>query len=231
MTTPVSFTIGADVSCSDGRCGRIARVVVDPVARSVTHLVVEPAHWLGLGRLVPIELAGVSESGVRLDCTRADFDQLEPAEETHFLTATTDTGAASDTGTARDTEGAEPYPPSAVLAWPYFGLTGPGMAGGPVEGMPPVVTFDAVPPGEVEVRRGRPVHATDGAIGHVEGLVVDPRSHHVTHVLLREGHLRGRKEVAIPITAVAAVDVDGIRLSISKQDVAGLPPVDIDHPV
>ena len=73
------------------------------------------------------------------------------------------------------------------------------------------------------------VHATDGDIGHVQGLVIDPRSHHVTHVLLQEGHLWGRKEVSIPISAVTRVD-DGIRLSITKQDVADLPPVDIGHP-
>ena len=44
-TTP--FTIGADASCSDGACGTVTRVVVDPVARAVTHLVVEPKHRLG----------------------------------------------------------------------------------------------------------------------------------------------------------------------------------------
>ena len=46
------------------------------------------------------------------------------------------------------------------------------------------------------------VHATDGEIGKVEGLVVEPAHGHVTHVLLQEGHLWGRKEVAIPIGAV-----------------------------
>ena len=50
----------------------------------------------------------------------------------------------------------------------------------------------------------------------------------MTHVLLQEGHLWGRKEVAIPITAVARTD-DGIRLSITKDEVRDLPPVDIDH--
>jgi len=48
-------------------------------------------------------------------------------------------------------------------------------------------------------------------------------------VLLQEGHLWGRKEVAIPISAVAGVE-DGIRLSLTKQEVQDLPPVDIDHP-
>ena len=91
------------------------------------------------------------------------------------------------------------------------------------------VTEDSVPLGEVEVGSGEHVHATDGHIGQVQGFVIDAASHHVTHVLLREGHLWGRKEVAIPISAVTLVD-DGIRLSITKQQVQELPPVDIDHP-
>ena len=48
-------------------------------------------------------------------------------------------------------------------------------------------------------------------------------------MLLQEGHLWGRKEVAIPIGAVTGVG-DGIRLSITRQQVRDLPPVDIDHP-
>jgi sporulation protein YlmC with PRC-barrel domain len=82
---------------------------------------------------------------------------------------------------------------------------------------------------EVEVRRGEHVHATDGHIGRVQGLVIDANNHHVTHVLLQEGHLWGRKEVAIPIRAVIGVD-DGIQLNITKQQVQDLPPVDIRHP-
>jgi hypothetical protein len=39
----------------------------------------------------------------------------------------------------------------------------------------------------------------------------------------------GRKEVAIPITAVLRVD-DGIRLNLTKEEVQDLPPVDVDRP-
>ena len=34
-----TFTIGAAAECSDGPCGAVSRVVVDPVARELTHLV------------------------------------------------------------------------------------------------------------------------------------------------------------------------------------------------
>ena len=92
------------------------------------------------------------------------------------------------------------------------------------------ITYDTLPLGEVAVRRGERVHATDGTIGQVQGLVIDPGSRHVTHLLLQEGHLGGRKQIAIPITAVTAAGEDGVQLSITKQQVQDLPPVGIDHP-
>jgi sporulation protein YlmC with PRC-barrel domain len=73
------------------------------------------------------------------------------------------------------------------------------------------------------------VHATDGDIGKIQGLVIDAANRHVTHVLLQEGHVWGRKEVAIPISAVTDVS-DGIRLNLTRQQVGDLPPVDIEHP-
>jgi hypothetical protein len=39
-----TFKIGADASCTDGPCGTVIRVVVNPVQEVVTHLVVEPPH-------------------------------------------------------------------------------------------------------------------------------------------------------------------------------------------
>ena len=206
MTETTAFTIGADASCSDGACGKVSRVVVDPVTRTVTHLVVEPGHWHGPGRLVPLGLADATAGGIRLRCTLADFEELDPAEETQFLPGT---------------PGYPGYDPEQVLSMPYYGM-GPGM------GVPVTVTYNTVPLDEVEVRRGEHVHATDGHIGKVQGLVIDP-THRVTHVLLQEGHLWGRKEVAIPIGAVTGVD-DGIRLNITRQQVQDLPPVDIHHP-
>jgi hypothetical protein len=218
------FTIGAEASCTDGSCGEVRQVVVDPVARAVTHLIIEAKHRSGLGRLVPLDLVDVAEGEIRLRCTLAEFEKLASAEETRFLPGTS---------------GYLGYGSGQAYLWPYFGLGGGlvGPLGGPLPGGEldfgvgnvslPIIE-DALPAGEVAVRRDEPVHATDGDIGRVHGLVVDPHNHRVTHVLLQEGHLWGRKEVAIPIGAVASV-TDGIRLKITKQEVEDLPPVDVDH--
>ncbi len=222
MSDTSEFTIGSDVSCSDGICGELTRVVVDPVARALTHLVVEPKHGRGQDHLVPVDLVDSAGDEIRLGCSTAEFGELENAEETRFLP-----GAS----------GTWDYKQDQMLSWPYYGLGmggmgvggmgigGMGMGVGPV---PQTITRDRVPAGDVEVRRGEHVHASDGDIGRVQGLVVDPADHHVTHVLLEEGHLWGKKEVAIPIGAVTGVD-DGVRLSLTKDEVGALPPVELDR--
>jgi hypothetical protein len=212
------YTIGVEVTCSDGVCGDLRCVVIDPVARVLTHLVVEPKHRQGQGRLVPIDLVDASAEEICLRCSAAEFDALEEAEETHFLS-----GAGEPMG----------YGAGQALAWPYYGLGG-GMGGIGMGGMgmasgPQVIIEDRVPAGEVEVRRGEHVHATDGDIGRVQGLVIDPKDHHVTHVLLQEGHLWGKQEIAIPIGAVKDVAADGVRLKLAKDEVRDLPPVDLSH--
>jgi sporulation protein YlmC with PRC-barrel domain len=212
--TQTPFMIGAGVSCADGACGEVTRVVINPVTRKLTHLVVEPAGRRGLGRLVPLGLVDATGGEIQLRCTIAEFEMLDPAEETQFVPGT---------------KGYAAYGPEQVLSWPWLSLGGTAAVDGDsVAGVSETVTYDTVPLGEVAVRRGDRVHATDGEIGHVEGLVIDPRNHHVTHVLLQEGHLWGRKEVAIPISAVTRAD-DVIRLNLTKDEVRGLPPVDIDH--
>jgi hypothetical protein len=148
------FTLGARASCSDGFCGVVSRTILDPAARTVTHLVIGPRHGEG-GRLVPL------------------------------------TGMGTGLGLGSST---------------------------------PLVVEHAVPLGEVEVERHESVHAVDGHIGEAEGFVVNPADEKVTHVLLKEGHLWGRRQVAIPVSAVTSVDA-GIRLNITKQQVENLPPL------
>jgi sporulation protein YlmC with PRC-barrel domain len=211
MPASRQFTIGADARCADGVCGDVSRVVVDPTAQSVTHLVIEPKHRRGLGRLVPLDLVDEASEAIQLRCTISEFEKLDIAEETHFVPGSM--GYAN-------------YGPAQTLSGPFGGLAG-GIVGADVGfgigNVTQPVTSDVLPPGEVSVRRGEHVHATDADIGQVQGVVIDPRDHHVTHVLLQEGHLWGRKEVAIPIGAVLSVD-NGIRLSLTKQEVQDLPP-------
>jgi hypothetical protein len=236
MTAATEFTIGSEVICTDGTCGEIRRVVVNPVARALTHLVVEPRLRQGTGRLVPIELAESAGGEVRLSCTLSEFQALEEAEETHFVD-----GGGGPMG----------YGQGQALSLPLFtlgpglgmgglgamgmggmGMSGLGMGGLGMRGSsiaPLTITEDRVPEGDVEVRRGEHVHATDGEIGRIHGFVIDPKDHGLTHIILDEGHLWGKKTVAIPISAIQDLS-DGVRLSITKEEVGNLPSVELHEP-
>jgi sporulation protein YlmC with PRC-barrel domain len=212
-----SLIIGTDVSCTDGACGELSRVIFNPVTNIVTHLAVAPKHHKGLGRLVPIEMVEASDPTIRLRCTLAEFERLDAAEEDQLLPYTN-----PESGTV--TGGAASWPLYQMhLDSMPLGSAGFTHLDAPEHPQP--VMADRIPLGEVEVHRGDQVHTSDGPVGVVEGLVIDPRDHHVTHVLLKEGHLWGRKEVAIPISAVVHSDAGWIRVGLSKQEVGDLPAV------
>jgi hypothetical protein len=172
----------------------VRRLIIDPASRTVTHLVIQPGHRQEAGRLVPVHLVETADGEIRLRCTRAEFDNLDHAAERDLVA-----GAESPQ----------------ILE--HGGMTGAALR-------QTTVLEDVIPVGEKEVGPGNPVHALDGEIGRVQGFLVNPGDDRVTHVLLQEGHLWGRKKVAIPIAAVTGVDA-GIQLNLTKEQVGELPPV------
>lgn len=199
--------MGAEVHATDGRCGKLERVIVNPVAQAVTHLVVEPGREVGLSRLVPIDLVqSADEHRIELGCTVAEFRALDDAEDAQFLPATTNLLGYGDH----------------AQVWPYYGYSAHGASTHHSE----AIYEDRIPLGDVDVHRGDQVHATDGFIGSVHGLVIDPQDHHVTHVLLQEGHFWGRRQVAIPIGATSRVGED-IRVDLTRQQIEELPEVEL----
>lgn len=216
MSETQLFRLGTEVRCADGHCGRVRSVVVKLAEDAITHLLVEPGHRRARARLVPLNLVEAANGEIQLRCTMAEYEQLDSPDESYVPPGIGDQ---------------EFYEREPVISWPYYS-GGAGMLAVPVDaiaGRPQARTADVVPehlPGEEEIPRGEHVHATDGDIGQVEGVAVDPGSGRVTAVLLREGHLRGRRAVLIPREAVSEVDADGFHLSLTRQQVHDLP----DHP-
>jgi sporulation protein YlmC with PRC-barrel domain len=218
MQDTLEYVIGSRVQCAGEECGEVEFVVVDPVADKLTHLVVRPDDAGAQARLVPVHIAVPGPDGVELNCTRARFDEFEPAMQTFFVPEAERIGPAHD---------------ERVLEWPFYGLVlAPsnlmGMAAPGVSPQHTATTVERIPVGEVSIRRGERVHAVDGEIGRVRGLIVAPPDSEVSHVLLDQGHLWGRKRVAIPIRDVSGIDVDGVAVRLAKAEIKDLPPVDVD---
>jgi sporulation protein YlmC with PRC-barrel domain len=80
-----------------------------------------------------------------------------------------------------------------------------------------------IPPGELAVRRGTLVEATDGYVGKVDQFVVNPENGHITHLVMREGHLWGKKDVIIPVSAMGDTHDDTVFLKLDKHQIESLP--------
>ena len=205
----ITLVIGSDAVCSDGYRGEVRAAVIDPAARTLTHIVVEPKGRTGLARLIPLGLVEAAPDQVRLRCTEAEFKNLDPAEETlaEFVPG---------------------YPdPVQLLPSGWRGAGGgPTAEGGTFGRIPEHETVDIIPAGEVEERGGDHVHATDGSVGHLHALRVDPASGQITQLLVKEGPVWHRHDAAIPFDQVAGFD-DGIRLRLTRHQVQALPPADL----
>jgi sporulation protein YlmC with PRC-barrel domain len=207
--------LGTPVRCTDGTFGELADVVIDPISRRLTHLVVRPGHEQGQARLVPVELAASRDNGseVTLDCTVDEVTKLEPVHEYAYLRL-----GESPVEDPEWDVGVED-----VLALPYYEADPYGPS--PIYDTNVGMAYDRVPEGEVEIRRASAVASVDGHdLGQVDGFVVDAEGQ-ITHVILERGHLWGRREVTIPIGAVATVETDAVTLSLSKDEVGSLPSV------
>jgi sporulation protein YlmC with PRC-barrel domain len=209
--------IGNRVRCTDGVYGELADIVIDPLEKRVTQLVVKPEHSEGEARLVPIQLAKSGDDEQReieLECTLDEAQGFESVHEAAYLRLGESPAEDPDWDVGVED----------VLAMPYYA----GLDVGPYSGeLDSNVTmyYDRVPKGQVEVRRASAViSADDHSLGEVDGFVVDA-DEHITHLVLERGHLWGRKEITIPIGAVAKVESDVVYVALSKDEVGDLPAV------
>ena len=197
----MDIPVDAGVQCTDGPGGRSTYVVLNPITRRVTHVVVKEDIFPHLERLVPLEMVTqTSPDQIHLACSRQELHRLESFIETEFMP-----GKVSDAAYGLDE----------FRLWPYV-LSGDELV--PVE-------HERVPPGELAVRRGSHVRATDGDVGRVDEFLVDRETEHITHLVLREGHLWGQKDVLIPVSEIGRVDEDRVYLNLSKAEVADLPTI------
>lgn len=201
----MNIPVKAEVHCADGACGRTTRVVINPATNQVTHIVVEvkgPTPEV----VVPVERIMESDTEkVMLTTTCAELEAMPQFREVEYLTGEGDLGI---------------YAPGAYVLWPY--LT-------PLAGVVPI-EHENVPPGELAVRRGSDVHATDGNVGHVDAFLVNPRDGRISHLIVRGGPLWDKKNVSIPVAQIERIEEDGVYLRIDQETVGALPDIPATPP-
>jgi PRC-barrel domain len=209
----MEIPLNVEVHCSDGLCGQSSAIILNPVTEEVTHFVLKLSGLLGDEYLVPLDAIFESDSGViRLRWSRTDLAQAEPFVKTVFI------------GKDESTFLAESLSAPTYL-WPY------SMAGG--DSYQPAMMaslydqVEQIPAGELAVRRGTDVEATDGRVGRVDEFLIDPVTGHITHLVLRKGHLWGERDVTIPVSEIERVTAEAVHLKLDKAAVNDLPAITV----
>jgi sporulation protein YlmC with PRC-barrel domain len=194
----MDMPLDVEVYCVDGLCGQSKELVLDRKTEEVTHLVVKEKHPPHTELLVPVNLVTETTSHrIRLRCAKDELAELQPFLKVEVVR-----------------EEIPHYIPDPYLM--------------PIE-VPEskwiIVKHESIPPGEVAVRQGARVEATDGHVGRLDELLVDPGTEQVTHLVMREGHLWGQRDVTIPVSEIDRLEENTIYLKLDKHQVEALPSI------
>jgi sporulation protein YlmC with PRC-barrel domain len=209
----MDIPVDVPVYCKDGLCGRSTYVLINPVLHEVTHVVVREAEAPHSERVLPIDaVVETTPDMILLRYNRDELARMEPFIQVEYI---------------REEMPDMDYSPAGYVGmssyrlWPYAIPERSELV--PVE-------HRRIPLGELAIKRGTRVEATDGHVGRVDEFLVDATSEHITHLVMREGHLWGQKDVAIPVSQIDHVADDTVYLKLSKDEIAALPAIPVRRP-
>jgi sporulation protein YlmC with PRC-barrel domain len=203
----MEIPLNAQVECTDGACGRSVYVLINPVIDQVTHFVVKEDSSPNTEYIVPVDFVTETKSDtIRLRCSKAELEKMDPFIKTTFV---------EENMPDRNLG----YMGGLYAQGSYYYL--PFVSPEPRVQVP--IEQRQIPLGELAVTRGTRVEATDGFVGKVDEFVVNPENGHITHLVMREGHLWGKKDVIIPLSAMGDNRKDTVFLKLNKQEIESLP--------
>ena len=206
----MKIPLKAKIICKDGEFGCVRDLLIDPVKEKVSHVVVENKHK-GDQFIIPIEKFDYStDSVLNIEITAKEIEEYPKFLIQEFISIP-----------VKDTEfvywGADPAITQSYTIFPYVMHDGNPSVG---------VIKEAVPKGELKLKRGMAVKDRDGkTLGKIDELVIDPSDEFITHLIMRSGHLFGVKEIAVPSVHIFSYDRDAIVLSINANEIDSLPEV------
>ena len=200
----MDIPINVEVLCAGKECGRSTCLIVNPINERITHLVVAEKVFPYIERLVPVEkIVASTPNSIQLRCSQTDLSGMDAFEETDFIEA-------------GQLEASFPYN-APYEVWPYAMY----------DVMPMPLEHEQIPAGEVAIHRGTSVKATDGPVGKVDEFLIDPENDVITHLVLREGHLWGKKDVTIPVSEIDKIAEEAVYLKLDKKAIEKLPTVPV----
>lgn len=200
----MDIPINAKVYCQDKLYGQTEAVILNPIKDIVTHVVVKENEKPHTKRLIPIDM---------IDTSRTDNVHLKPDES-----------MLKSLPTFFDVEYIKTTVPRYMKMYDMVYMD------------PVVVPKEKIiqeklyhtPKNELAVSRGTAVVSAHGVpLGKVDEFLIDEDEGHVTHLILREGHIFEQKDVFIPVTEIESISEDHVSLKLDQEDIDELPTIPV----
>jgi sporulation protein YlmC with PRC-barrel domain len=200
----MDIPLNVKVRCVDGDCGKTTTIILNPITKEITHVVVKDRHR---EFMVPLSLISESSAAeIKLQLSREELTQQEPFVSTQFIGQ----GMLDE-----DYDAATVAAEMDAVMWPYNSLD---------DSYHDVyIQVEQIPHDELAIHRGAHVEASDGHIGRVGEFIINSENNYITHLILLEGHLWGKRAVTIPISEIDRIEQDTVFLKLDKETVKSLP--------
>lgn len=204
--------MGVPVEATDGRAGKVERLIFDPSSHAITGIVVVQGWLLPNDVVVPIDrVESAGEDSLRVDAT---VDQVRQMPTFCF---------------AQYTEPPEAWIPPVDMAASMYLFPASPYAVGAFE-LPAAVetqpldhqTESGLPPGTIDIGADSEVFCLDGRGGSIDRALTDGPSDEITHLVVRHGAIL-HHDMVVPIGCVLKTDADGVHLNISRAELETMP--------
>lgn len=201
--------INAKAECTDGPCGCVVSVIVDPKADEVTHIVVRDRGFLHVEHVLPLrDVWAIDDGSLQIGRSRAQVGSLQRFTEIVYV------DQADPQVMHAAMEGASDGHIRWAQARPGLEMLMLGAVDVPVE-------HELVREGEMVLHRGSRVLASTGRMGEVEGLLINLQTGKVTDLVMREGHLWSKHELVLPVAEIERIEDDTIFLRRPRRATKG----------
>ena len=196
------------VTAENKKVGHLARVVLDPRTKEVSHLIVRQGFFFTEDKVVPLSLvAATTDERVVLRQDAGDLEALPEYNEEQFVpldeVEQSRLNAASIYG---------------VPLYPYMGY--------PIPTLQQIEVEPNIPDNTVALAEGAKVFSADGEhVGDVDRILTDTETDRVTHLVISQGLILKERKL-LPIAWVSLIKPDELYLAVGTTMVESLRPYD-----
>lgn len=187
--------INSEVFCGEESYGEVSCIILEPINEEITHFVFKKSDFPHIERLVSIKHIKHTESGKVVLGCTAE----ELSNMENFVEY-------------EFVQGVSPMYGFDNIYTPWLSMM--------------EREHEQVPIGELAIHQGAKVFAKKEHIGKIDDFLFKSKDDgHITHIVLREGHLWKSKNVTVPVSEIRKIDDKGIHLKLNKEEVEELPSV------